>query len=362
MSDQPKLHRLGSLKVYVVLDDSSGLASGGILIARRNAQTPNLYADLFEAHRSRLEILFRYGIRQNGELRGGELDSLATAREHVRAARETLGNPGVRDSAAERQATGSFGDISFWLKRGLNPAKVSARDKAKAGVVRTEKGTLNRGATRARLTAVDDRLALREDEVRNIVPWMAAMETALRLELQRSLKIVDDTERRVAAILNAHPMFRERRFPVSQRQAVAVVLGELVDSVGTLVAAPFRAFGSDSVCQLQGAAKAALLGDPLGAQVRLQSVRDGSRRLQVRKQIEAFLLDVTVASICGATPSVRQALADRVKKLADRLRAPDRLGACDGSVPTRLLAAVPDLTEARFDEAKERLKLLAHDV
>ena len=322
----------------------------------------HFHTDLFEAHRSRLEIMFRYGIRQNGKMRGGELDALATARDHVRAARETLGNPGVRDSAAERRAAGSFTDISFWLKRGLNPAKVSAREKSRLGVVRTSGGRLNRGATRARLTAVDERLSLREDEVRSIVPWMAAMESALRLELQRSIRLAAETERRAAAILNSHPAFSGGRFTANQRQALAAVLEEAARSASTLLAAPFRTFGSEAARDLREASRSAGLGDPLGLQVRLKTVRDAARRLQIRKEIEALLLDVAVADICGAPPSVRQALAGRTSQLADRLRLRAREEGSSRIVPKRLLSAVPPLGEGRFGDAKDLLKTLAHEV
>lgn len=224
---------LGRLKVAVVREASEGFALGAIVIPRRGAARPNVYATLYEALRSRMTIMRRYGAR-NGR-RGAapaELDALASLRDTLGDAHVALAVGDV-DGAPE-----ALDGAAAALKGSRNAFKKDAKARAQAGVVRHSTSTVNRSATRARLSAIDRRLSAREDEVRSIAPWIGAMETALLLELRRSEGVVHDIDRTVNAI-RRHELVRKGSTSDKQRAAIAARLRLLADPAATLFAAPF---------------------------------------------------------------------------------------------------------------------------
>ena len=221
---------LGRLKVAVVREASEGFPLGAIVIPRRGAARPNVYATLYEALRSRMTIMRRYGARSS---RGGsELESLATLRDSLGDVHVALA---VGDVAG---APGAFEAAATELKGSRNAFKKDAKARAQAGVVRHTTSTVNRSATRARVSAIDRRLSAREDEVRSIAPWIGAMETALLLELRRSEGVVHDIDRTVNAI-RKHELVRKGSTSDKQRAAIAARLRLLADPAVTLIAAPF---------------------------------------------------------------------------------------------------------------------------
>jgi len=225
------LIRLGSMKVFIAAETAceGRAAAGAIVIPRRGTAKPGVYATIYEALRSRMEIMRRYGARPTD---GSELERLAAVRGDLRETHVSLlaGDPSGAD--------GSFAAAADELKRKRNPHKVEARKKAEAGVVRHATSTVNRGATRARLTAIDRRLSLREDEVRSIAPWIGAMETALLLEVRRSENVIRDLDR-AASAMRLHELVRKGTTSDRQRKAIAARLRLLAEPLATLIAAPF---------------------------------------------------------------------------------------------------------------------------
>jgi len=355
-----KLKRLGSLKVFVAIEGhEDGIAAGSVLIARRNARAPNVYMNLYDALRSRLEIILRYGLRRES---GGEMADLDEARARVGEARALLEGraPGKR---LQGQAVRSLADVVFYLERKVNPAKASAREKAQAGLVRSPSGRVNMGATHARLTAIDERLSLRQEEVSSILPYMVAMETALFLELKRSLEIVQRVSREIGCLLKAHNLFRTGESPLSQRTIIAGRLRQLRGHVETLIAEPFLGFRLEIRDKLVAAAEAAHMGNALLASAELRSVRLSAERQFLRRSAEALLAGVTDAAITGAPPSVITELNLAVSHLVNALRSAkakhhDRYDRGDGkSVPSvDLRVCGGHILSREIDAAKDVVK------
>src|SRR5688572_19871910 len=230
-TNEPGLIRLGSMKVFIATGEAceGRPAAGAVVIPRRGAVKPTVYATVYEALRSRMEIMRRYGARDSD---GSELERLAAVRGDLRETHVSLLS-GDADGAGR-----SFATAADELKRKRNVHKVEARKKAEAGVVRHPTSTVNRGATRARLSAIDRRLSLREDEVRSIAPWIGAMETALLLEVRRCEGIIRDLDR-TAAAMRSHELVRKGTTSDRQRKAIAGRLRLMTEPLATLAVEPF---------------------------------------------------------------------------------------------------------------------------
>ncbi len=354
------LKQLGSLKVFVTIGDrEGGLAAGSVLIARRNARAPSVYANLYDALRSRMEIILRYGLRRES---GGELADLAEARERVGEARALLEGkePGKR---RQGQAVRSLADVVFYLEHKVNPAKASAREMARAGLVRSRRGRLKVKDTHERLADIDERLGAREEEVNSILPYMAAMETALFLEAKRSLEVVQRVSREVVCLLKAHAFFRRGDATLNQRSIIAGRLRQLRTQVVTLIAEPFLGFRLEVADKLEYAAEAVATGNALLASAELRSVRLSAERQQLRRSVEAALAAVTEAAITGAPPSVVQELTGSLRRLiaaleSSALKHHDRYdrGESESRPAADLRACGRHVQRREIDEAKEILK------
>ncbi|HTM68395.1 MAG TPA: hypothetical protein VL426_03790 [Candidatus Binatia bacterium] len=344
----PGLVRLGSQKVFIATCAAcEGRAGAGAVVIPRRDARPNVYATVYEALRSRMEIMRRYGVRGRGV---SELERLASVRDDLRETHVSLlaGETG--------RADGSFASAAEELKRKRNVHKAEARKKAEAGVVRHPTSTVNRGATRARLTAIDRRLALREDEVRSIAPWIGAMETALLLEVRRCESIVRDLDR-AATAMRSHELVRKGETSERQRRAIAARLRVLAEPLATLAVEPFLSVRNALCAPVLRAVVSAEngTGDEFAAAVG-DIVRLTGASV-ARSAIESTL----VLMAAGLPPGQLAKAAERSARAASR-----SLSGC-GAVQTAALVAaalrlaVQCLREGHPDAAKPRLKeAIAH--
>ncbi len=284
-----RLKRLGSLKIFIVLggraaDGGEPAEAGSVVIYRRNAKRPNVYETVYDAWRSRLEIAGRYGADGRGT---GELNELAETRERIQTA--GLGLLDEDGGAAGGRVTRRIGRVARDLKRKSNPLKSEARLKAKAGPVRTAKNRkINRAATQARVTAIDSRLAEREEEVYSILPWIRAMETGLRLEIDRCLGVAGRLSRDVVAVLG-HEFFRTGRTTPNQLKGIAARLRLLKNGPGSFEVTPFREAGRRLNTGLDQAIGCVESGDPRPAGGRLDQVLAVCDRLLLQRSVEELI-------------------------------------------------------------------------
>ena len=326
-SDGPRLARLGSLKLFVTTAASNDAETpeGVIVIPRRDAARPNVYATIYDALRSRMEIMRRYGVRSGD---GSELERLSALRGDLAETDITL-RAGAADGVDE-----TFSSAAEALKRKRNIHKKQAAEKARAGAVRHATQTVNRGATRARLTAIDRRIALREDEVRSIAPWIGAMETALLLEVRRSETIVRDLDR-TAQAMSRHELVRKGRTSDRQRKAVAARLRHMGEPLATLVAEPFLSVRRSLTEPMLRATVAAERGTSQEFADAIKVVCGVTGPLMARIAIEGVLVLIAGASSRSvvlkaaerAACSARKSLigADVPIKIADTVQAAMRL-------------------------------------
>lgn len=345
------LKRLGGVKVYVVTEDApadTGLPAGSVVIPRGNASKPFVYQTIYDALRSRIEILVRYGAHER-EGAGAELAALDDMRRLLIDTHVCLAGD---DAAA---AAGALEKLEASLRRKTNRFKKEAHEKASKGVVRTVKAGVNRGATRARATAIDDRLVARQEEVRSIAPWIGAMETALMLELRRSLRIVADLDRASQALLH-HPLFRNGATSLQQKEAIAARLFLVRRDVDTLLAAPFlslRRAVDEPTLEAIGAVRA---GDGLALKDRLVSLAGAAGRAIARHRIEGVVAFVALA-IIGARD------IDAVPRAVEKARVDiyatlDRAGPVErrDAVDREIREALEDLFQTDLTGAKDHLK------
>jgi len=364
-----KLKRLGSLKIYFVLEDrvdekGDGVKSGSIVIFRRNASRPSVYETIYDAWRSRLEIVARYG--PDGRP-SGEIAELAESRERLRAAdfdlREDDGG------AAGGRLTRRIGRVALDLKRKSNPLKSEARRKAQAGPVRTSRNRkVNRMATRSRVAAIDDRLARREEEVYSILPWMRAMEMALHLEADRSLGIIERLSRD-AAMVFGHEFFRTGRTTANQLKGIAARLRMMGGGLRSFEAAPFRKAGRYLEQCLDKAIGRVERGSQRWAYYWLDQILTVCDRLRLQRSVEELIASVTLAPAGGLNAGKLARLARLSESLVDRCSdqpqarsfydvALDLQAARQGLDGCRLLWRGKQAAEAagRLSEVKETLK------
>ncbi|MEY4744122.1 MAG: hypothetical protein RL272_67 [Candidatus Parcubacteria bacterium] len=339
------LTRLGSLKVFIAADVREGgpVPPGAVVIPRRDAAKPNVYATAYEALRSRMEIMRRYGLRRGGTSESGEFAELAGLRGDLRETHVALlaGDAFGADDA--------FALAAASLKRKHNTHKSQARDKAKAGVVRHETSTVNRGATRARLAAIDRRIAAREDEVRSIAPWIGAMETALLLEIGRSEEVIADLDRTVQA-MSRHELVRKGSTSERQRKALAARLRLAEERLATLMAAPFRCARVALAAPMLRATVAAEHGSADGFSEALAAVGAVTAAVAARAAVEHVL----ILLVAGSPPSAVLAAAERAgRRLAKDGRIPAK--SARAAVAT-LRLAYRSLKKGDGDAAKARLK------
>ncbi len=316
--DLPRLKRLGSVKVYVVTDpftDRSGqsIAAGQVVIFRRNAGRPNVYAGVYDALRSRLEIKIRYGLKE----RRGELNELETALERLRHVRLCLASHDVLSTADDRRIEGGLGEVAELLKRKSNPFKAEARIKAKAGAVRTPTEKVNAPATQARVTAIDRRLRERQREVASILPWITAMETALFLEIERSLGVIGRVGREAGAMM-CHRFCRTGRAAPQQLRLMAARLGLLQEELATLEAAPFDACRV-ALAGAVGRAKRGLeTGNALVTVIGLGEALAAVDRAVLRHGLESLISFSAAALISGLPTRAAEALLRRLATVRSR--------------------------------------------
>lgn len=336
------LVRLGKLNVYIAAAESGD--PGAVLIPKRGAAKPVAYASLYEALRSRMEIMRRYGALRRTE--GSELDGLSALRGGLRETHVALA------SGDDGGADGTFAATAGALGRKRNVFKKEARVKAEAGVVRHPPGGVNRGATRARLSAIDRRLSLREDEVRSIAPWIGAMETALLIEIRRCEGIVRDLDR-CAGAMSGHELVRKGDTSPRQRKAIAARLSLTAEPLATLVGKPFIGVREALAAPVLRAVVSADngTGEEFAEAVRELLAVTGSSI--ARSAIEGIL----ILMVAGPTPG--QLVRSAEKGCRDALRAYRGSGADTKAADTlaaRLRLACQALREGSPEAAKPYLK------
>lgn len=344
-NDVPGLTRLGSLKVFIAAEapDDGSVPAGAVVIPRRDAAKPNVYANAYEALRSRMEIMRRYGLRRGGPSELAELAGL----------RKDLGETHVALLSGDASgADETFVSAAASLKRKHNPLKSQARDKAKAGVVRHATETVNPGATRARLAAIDRRIAAREDEVRSIAPWIGAMETALLLEIGRSEEILADLDRTVQA-MSRHELVRKGATSDRQRKALAARLRLAEERLATLKAAPFRCARVKLAAPMLRAIVASDHGTVDEFVQALAAVGAITAAVVARAAVEGVLLLLAA----GSPPSAVLKSAERAGRLVAKEGKDGRIPAkASGDAVAALRLAYRALKKGDRDAAKERLK------
>ncbi len=357
--DLPRLKRLGSVKVYVVTDpfiDRSGndIRAGQVVIFRRNAGRPNVYDGVYDALRSRLEIKIRYGLKDSR----GELGELETALRRLKHVRLCLESHDCLSTADDRRIEGGLTEVAELLKRKSNPFKAEARVKAKAGAVRTPTEKVNAPATQARVTAIDRRLRERQREVASILPWITAMETALFLELNRSLGVIVRIGREAGAMAR-HAFFRTGRTSPTQLRVMSARIGLLQEELSTLEVAPFDGYRRVLAGALDRARRGLDGNNPLVALCGLGESLTVVDRAELRRGLESLISIASAALITGLPVRAADNLARRLRTLRSRFDAGPRRRRVLDSVGGELERCSADLAAGGLASAKERLKLAA---
>jgi hypothetical protein len=284
----------GSLNIHIAPKDcvvrGKPVSEGQVVIPRRNAKAPNTYATIYEALRSRLVILAQYGERQFA----GVPDERAEL-ARLRRAIDDL-HVGIAAGAGAASVAAAFADIAAALTRKSNANKAQARTKASSGPVMAGE-RLNRGATRARATAVSARIARRQQEVDDIVPWMCAMEAALAAELRRCLSVLGGVERGIAIMLESHEFFVTGGTSVNQRRGLRARLGIMMSELATLRIAPFHRWRNALVDDLLLNAELAIdAGDAETAGDLLGKAGVLIRKAREQKLIEDRILSLSLSA------------------------------------------------------------------
>jgi len=305
----------GHLKVYVItraFTDQTRQARGvgQVVIFRKNASRPNVYETVYDALRSRLEIKARYGTPRNNGTARGELGDLTYARRELAYSLARLARH-YRDPDFGLALDGSLGMLAGLLKSDSNVSKSEARVKAKAGVVKSRTGKVNPGANEARLRAIDSRLASRQDEVACILPWISAMETALLLELERNVEVVEH-------------LLAEAESLSAQSSDLAERIGALITAVNDLSVNPFLVWRLRLAKTLRPAVASAKAGRVKDALIHLGAVRSLCRLILLQKELESLCAWIAVSLIIGgdanATDGFRRRLQDIIAHFASASR------------------------------------------
>lgn len=376
-SGRLNLKRLGSLKIFVVLEDGVDQAgemvrAGSLVIFRGNAR-PSVYETIYDALRSRTEIIARYGLHTADGVQG-EMKELADVRQRLRRTWEKLETAvGPSEPVEGSHAEASLAGVAQALKRKSNRFKSEARRKAVAGAVGSPKNQLvNRQATRTRVEAIDARLAERQNEVCSILPWMKAMETALRLEVDRSFRIVEKLAKDVGTMLSGHRFFKTGRTTPAQQRGIAARLKLVKRDVSTLLSGPFLGFGRKAMRCLDQAVSQVEAGNADRAQELLERVIVGSDRILLQRVVEDLISQVSLADIAGLKAESLRRLRQRTDFLlklssdaeltesyfdvAVQLRLDsDKLDACRHMLD----GGLPDQARALMGEFKQSLKQIS---
>lgn len=347
---QNGLKRIGPCRVFIALEGADAAYPAGAIIIPRRFGKPNVYATAYDAFRSRAEIMLRYGLRREN---GGELAELDVLREQARDAHVLL----VEGASAD-EATSVFGGFAHALKRKRNLFKREARAAAASGPVLTSRANVNPGATRARVTAIDRRLDRREGEVRDIASWMGAMETALLLEIRRSIVIVRRLESSLHA-LDRHALLRTGKATARQREGVATRLNLLIEDMASLEAGPFLALRKQATEHLARAAIAARTGSGTDVRAATKAARDVAIRMLVRNGVEGLVfLAATSAFADDETDRLTPRIDDLAARLKQYLRTAKDPVLEDAQKALPVAARLAD--EVNLAAAKDHLKALAN--
>jgi hypothetical protein len=366
-----RLKRLGSLKIFVVLEDGTDQAgkevkAGSVVIFRRNAKRPSVYETIYDAWRSRMEIVGRYG--PDGR-KTGEIAELAETRQRIQAAGLDLLDEDA--GAAGGRLTRRIGRVAKDLKYKSNPFKSEARLKARSGPVRTSRNRrINRLATQSRVEAIDSRLAERQEEVYAILPWMKAMEMALCLEIDRSLGVVERLAKDIGAMISGHRFFTVGQTTPQQLRGIAARLKLIRRDAATLLAEPFLGFGRSVICVLDQAVSQVEAGNADKVQEYLGRIIVGSDRILLQRVVEDLISHVAMADITGCSADFWRRLRQRTDFLLKLCSDADMAGSyidvaaqlrsdSDQLLRCMLAAGHPGQYQAHLDEYKQSLKQIS---
>jgi len=301
-SNRLKLKQLGSLRIFIVTQDGADrsgrkVGAGSVIIFRKGRAIPEVFENVYDALRSRTEIICRYGFGEGGAP-AGELRQLAETRERLQ---RTWSRLAAGEGAAGGSAAKNIGRVARDLKHKSDPDKSEARTKAKAGPVRTARnGRLNQMATQARVASMDGLLASREETVSRILPWIKAQESALRLEVDRCFRIVERLTREVGFMLSGHEFFARGRTTPNQLKGIAARLRLLKQETDTLIAEPFRSFRDLADGCLDQAVPAVEGDDVRLAERHLDKLLTATDRVLLRRGIEALITSISEAIVAGS--------------------------------------------------------------
>ena len=337
----------GHLKVYAITraftdQTRSARQAGQVVIFRKNAGRPNVYETVYDALRSRLEIKARYGTPRNTVTPRGELGDLTYARRELAYSLARLSRH-YHDPGFGLALEGSLGMLAGLLKSDSNVSKAEARVKAKAGVVKSRTGKINPGANEARLRAIDSRLASRQDEVACILPWISAMETALLLELERNIEVVEHVLGEAGSLSDRSPDLGER-------------IGELSAAVEDLAVEPFLSWRVRFVKTLRSASASAKAGRVKDALIHLGAVRSLCRLVLLQKELESLRAWVAVSLVISGDVTAVGGFCRRLRDIVTHFQSAARddgqaldpetrrsLKRCDTALVNNDLARAKDL-------------------
>ncbi len=280
---------------------------GEIVITRR-WRRHTMYDSIYSALRSRVEIALKYGVEKAGNDRS-ELRQLEQLKGFVTSAHVALG-----ESASVARVQPLFAAIEGGLARKRNAHKKDAAARAASGAVTTSRGAVNRGATKARLTAIGRRLTLREHEASAIARRIGADGRALFRLLHGQLEIVRDIDRAVSALC-VHEFARRGTTTAKQRAAIASRIHFLEGEAAALKVAPFSRFTALLRGHLEIAAECAELGDSKVFCRRLDSVLQMTTQIFVHKRLEDAIMLCAVASYGADTPTTRRDLRKNLSRI-----------------------------------------------
>jgi len=359
-SNRLKLKQLGSLRIFIVTEDGTDRAgrpvkAGSVVILRRDRAIPDIYENIYDALRSRTEIICAYGFEE-GRSPAGELRQLADTRERLQRAWTRLE---AGEGAAGGSAAKNIRRVARDLRCKHDPAKSEARRRAQAGPVRTPVNRrLNQAATQARVAALDGLLAERESTVVRIVPWIKAQEAALRLEVDRSFDLAGRLVRDIDAMTSGHEFFVRGRTTPNQLKGIAARLRILRQRLDPLEAEPFRSFRRLAGAAFDRAAAAAAAGDAVRVERSLDEVIVLTDRVLLQRAVEALAMSAARLAVTGPA---RQGLARLERQAAEvaELCADAELSSSYRPQADEVRAVCARLRSGRLPAADDRAAVVA---
>ena len=338
-------------------------AMSGQVAVRCADGSVDLFQDIYAAWRSQVAACCQYGYWPDGRVFGGELRDLQSLRNRLSRARVILAV--ARPSSAETVRLAKLIDsIAASLARKSDEGKSEARVMAQDGLVEVPSGKINVGACRARFTAIERRIALRENVIRSIVPRLKATEAALRLEINRSITVVRDADRKIGAILAAHPLFRDGQTSTSQLAVVIDQLRLTNEELKKLLAAPFLTSVRHMVDGITTAVENLRVGNTPGARTRLSRMREIAQRLLLRDRLENHLSELAQISF-QRDAAKRVRLAKQLRQLAERPPVANGQASVLAAQLAKLAgpgSCVEALEAGKLDEAKNSLRQLVREI